>query len=36
MRAFLTILVCVFVATPCQARIIYVDDDGLADFSGIQ
>ena len=36
MRCVFFILICLSAAIPCTARIITVDDDGLADFNNIQ
>jgi hypothetical protein len=36
MRCLIFILICLSAAIPCSARIIYVDDDGPADFNNIQ
>jgi len=36
MRCLIIILICLSAAIPCTARIIYVDDDGPADFNNIQ
>ncbi|MHC4086848.1 MAG: right-handed parallel beta-helix repeat-containing protein [Planctomycetota bacterium] len=36
MKKFFLICACLFLAVPCQAEIIYVDDDGPADFNNIQ
>ncbi|MHC4286161.1 MAG: hypothetical protein ACYSWZ_24785 [Planctomycetota bacterium] len=36
MKKLIFVLACLFVAIPCQARIITVDDDGPADFNTIQ
>jgi len=36
MKKALSLLACLFLAIPCQAQIIIVDDDGPADFNNIQ
>lgn len=33
MRKLMFLFACLLLAAPCPARIIYVDDDGPADFS---
>ena len=36
MKNLIPALICLFLAIPCQARVITVDDDGPADFNNIQ
>jgi len=36
MHKLFPIFICFLVVIPCQAKIIYVDDDGPADFNNIQ
>jgi len=36
MKKLILFYVCLFLAVPCQARIITIDDDGHADFNNIQ
>ena len=36
MKNLIPALICLFLAIPCQAGVIYVDDDGPADFNNIQ